>query len=409
MHYSEGKAAGITREILEENFGLPLVRSAKKLGLSVTYFKKVCRDNGVLRWPYRQVIAKCELRLGLMRKRKQLAAELSCDIVSDSVVRKNRRLAAMAELSSDNVPAAFQAGRSNSISRKGEQLAAIEEREQLVAPTKDLDDFLAEAQLAPAENRQLVAVAGLSCNNVASSIVRKREQLVAHDFWQDDFLAEAQLAPAENRQLAAVAGLSCNNVANSIVRKREQRVAHDFWQDDFLAEAQLAPAENRQLAAVAELSCNNVANSLIRKREQLVAHNFWQKQRYVDDFLAEKQLDDFLAEMQPTPDAQARAPKLLPPTFRNGAAAKVPTAVDDSVLSSPVTQEHSVRSECLPEGSTTRNVTENPALRVAEQEAVATILAARSCTTDQINGLEDGTSLPSSPSRSHFQVGMCAL
>ena len=166
---------------------------------------------------------------------------------------------------------------------------------------------------------------------------------------------------------------------------------------------------------------------------------------------------------------EPQAMRIKPPTtVRNGAEREVPTAVDDSVLSTAV-QVHPVRSDCPPEDSTAGDVTENPALRVAEQEEVVTTVlaatralresmvpktksaqpvrtqqtrldklqkqlcqidemydtaladgvtdklesldAARSRITDQINKLEDRLSLSeqaSSPSRSHFQVCMWA-
>ena len=50
-----GKAAKITKQVLEDHFHLPMAEVAKKYGVCITYFKKVCRSHGVQRWPYRQV------------------------------------------------------------------------------------------------------------------------------------------------------------------------------------------------------------------------------------------------------------------------------------------------------------------------------------------------------------------
>lgn len=50
-----GKAARITKQVLEDHYHLPMAEVAKKMGVCLTYFKKVCRRHGVKRWPFRQV------------------------------------------------------------------------------------------------------------------------------------------------------------------------------------------------------------------------------------------------------------------------------------------------------------------------------------------------------------------
>jgi len=50
-----GKAAKITKEVLESHFHLPMADVAKKFHVCLTYFKKVCRSHGVKRWPYRKL------------------------------------------------------------------------------------------------------------------------------------------------------------------------------------------------------------------------------------------------------------------------------------------------------------------------------------------------------------------
>jgi len=41
--------------MLEEKYDRPLVQAAKEFGISTTVFKTVCRKNGILRWPHRQI------------------------------------------------------------------------------------------------------------------------------------------------------------------------------------------------------------------------------------------------------------------------------------------------------------------------------------------------------------------
>ena len=45
----------ITRDQLREYFHLPINEVAKRLGVCATVLKKICRKNGVPRWPHRKV------------------------------------------------------------------------------------------------------------------------------------------------------------------------------------------------------------------------------------------------------------------------------------------------------------------------------------------------------------------
>jgi len=56
------KADAITLEVLQSHFHLPMVQVAKKLDVCLTYFKRICRSHGVLRWPYRKL--KAGMRVG---------------------------------------------------------------------------------------------------------------------------------------------------------------------------------------------------------------------------------------------------------------------------------------------------------------------------------------------------------
>jgi hypothetical protein len=41
---------------LTRYFHLPITSVAKELGVCVTVLKRICRENGVPRWPYRKVL-----------------------------------------------------------------------------------------------------------------------------------------------------------------------------------------------------------------------------------------------------------------------------------------------------------------------------------------------------------------
>jgi len=67
------KADKITRDVLEAHFHWPLATAARKIGVSVTHLKTVCRRNGVLRWPYRQVRAQALATEGFVAAESQSA------------------------------------------------------------------------------------------------------------------------------------------------------------------------------------------------------------------------------------------------------------------------------------------------------------------------------------------------
>lgn len=50
-----GKADRITLEVLTDHFHLPMAEVAKKFDVCVTFFKRICRARGILRWPYRKL------------------------------------------------------------------------------------------------------------------------------------------------------------------------------------------------------------------------------------------------------------------------------------------------------------------------------------------------------------------
>ena len=49
------KSAHISFDMLKEQFNVPLPVAADNLGLGTTAFKRVCRNNGVPKWPWRKV------------------------------------------------------------------------------------------------------------------------------------------------------------------------------------------------------------------------------------------------------------------------------------------------------------------------------------------------------------------
>ena len=64
---TRGKAAKLTLEVLEDHFHLPMAVVAKKYHVCLTYFKKVCRSHGIMKWPYRKVFATTSYRPSFLR------------------------------------------------------------------------------------------------------------------------------------------------------------------------------------------------------------------------------------------------------------------------------------------------------------------------------------------------------
>ena len=50
-----GAKAKLDLPTLEAHFHLPMQEVAKKFGVCMTFFKKMCRQLGIKRWPYRKV------------------------------------------------------------------------------------------------------------------------------------------------------------------------------------------------------------------------------------------------------------------------------------------------------------------------------------------------------------------
>lgn len=56
MASSSAADVSITREQLTKYFHLPITDVAKELGICATMLKKICRKNGIPRWPHRKVL-----------------------------------------------------------------------------------------------------------------------------------------------------------------------------------------------------------------------------------------------------------------------------------------------------------------------------------------------------------------
>jgi len=50
-----GKAERVTLEVLKQHFHMPMQDVAKKFDVCLTFFKRICRQRGVKRWPYRKL------------------------------------------------------------------------------------------------------------------------------------------------------------------------------------------------------------------------------------------------------------------------------------------------------------------------------------------------------------------
>merc|ERR1711862_42696 len=65
------KSAHISFDMLKEQFNVPLPVAADNLGLGTTAFKRVCRNNGVPKWPWRKLTSldkKIEIKKKALKK-----------------------------------------------------------------------------------------------------------------------------------------------------------------------------------------------------------------------------------------------------------------------------------------------------------------------------------------------------
>lgn len=72
----------ITFEDLTKYFHLPINQVAKELGICATILKKICRKNGIPRWPHRK-IKSLDKRLALLEdnlKKEEANTELEAEL-----------------------------------------------------------------------------------------------------------------------------------------------------------------------------------------------------------------------------------------------------------------------------------------------------------------------------------------
>jgi len=49
------RSEGVSFEILQKHFDVPMTEAAKRFGVCLTFFKKICRTHGIKRWPFRKL------------------------------------------------------------------------------------------------------------------------------------------------------------------------------------------------------------------------------------------------------------------------------------------------------------------------------------------------------------------
>jgi len=52
---STSRAENLSFEILQKHFDVPMTEAAKRFGVCLTFFKKICRSHGIKRWPFRKL------------------------------------------------------------------------------------------------------------------------------------------------------------------------------------------------------------------------------------------------------------------------------------------------------------------------------------------------------------------
>ncbi|CAM9617884.1 unnamed protein product, partial [Chrysoparadoxa australica] len=55
LRYKRGFSKTVKLVDLERHFDYPIEEVSKKMGVSTTIIKRLCRKHGIKRWPYRQI------------------------------------------------------------------------------------------------------------------------------------------------------------------------------------------------------------------------------------------------------------------------------------------------------------------------------------------------------------------
>jgi len=85
------KADVITLEVLQDHFHLPMVLVAQKHDVGLTYFKRICRAHGILRWPYRKFKAGMWRGTEIIqhKPKSEAAAKVPATQVPGAILRNN--------------------------------------------------------------------------------------------------------------------------------------------------------------------------------------------------------------------------------------------------------------------------------------------------------------------------------
>lgn len=80
------KQHSIDFEVLQNHFHLPMAVVAKKFDVCLTFFKKICRQHGIKRWPYRK-LRSLEKKITTLAERVEDRAEVHLTKLNDQLTQ----------------------------------------------------------------------------------------------------------------------------------------------------------------------------------------------------------------------------------------------------------------------------------------------------------------------------------
>lgn len=141
------KQHNIDFDVLQNHFHLPMAQVAKKFDVCLTFFKKICRQHGIKRWPYRK-LKSLEKKITTIKERVEDRAQANLSKLNDQLTQL-RGLKAYDNYFADEHRAVEADAQEHTASSGREEAEAVVEPDSAEEGTElEFDPSTALAQLA---------------------------------------------------------------------------------------------------------------------------------------------------------------------------------------------------------------------------------------------------------------------
>jgi len=141
------KQHNIDFDVLQNHFHLPMAQVAKKFDVCLTFFKKICRQHGIKRWPYRK-LKSLEKKIVTIQERVEDRAQANLHKLNDQLTQL-RGLKAYDNYFADEHRAVEADAQEHTASSRCEEAEAVGEADSAEEGTQlAFDPTTALAQLA---------------------------------------------------------------------------------------------------------------------------------------------------------------------------------------------------------------------------------------------------------------------